>query len=137
MAETAPNVFVSYAWDDRDFAERVRSAVAQSGANALDPYSIEAASDLEGEVLKAVRAADVFVFVIPSREGLGKSALAELGAARALGKRIVALMPDRARAANSEVAVRLSDLIVLDAGEKTASTLAQQVLSALPSRRAH
>ena len=69
------------------------------------------------------------MFVVPEREGIGKNALAELGAAKAVGKQIVSLVPDRKRAANSDVAVRLSNLMVLDAAELAPAAIADRVLS--------
>ena len=40
----------------------------------------------------------------------------ELGAAKAMGKRIVSVFPDRARAANTDVATALSETHYLGAG---------------------
>lgn len=128
----ARTVFLSYASDDRAFAAQIRDAVAQRGAEAVDADSVvQPGSDVGGAAMEALRSADLFVFVVPEKEGSGRWALMELGAAKALGKRIVALMPDRHRAGNSEVAVRLSDVLVLDAGEKPATRVAEQLLSAV------
>lgn len=125
-------VFLSYASGDREFASRVRDAVAGQGAEAVDVQpDLKPGSDPGAAVMDALRSADLFVFVVPEKEGSGKHALMELGAAKALGKRIVALMPDRHRASNTDVAVRLSDVMLLDAGEKPADTVAEQLLSAV------
>lgn len=129
MHETPPKVFLSYAWDDRDFAATVKAALSNSGVHTFDEFDVTLGENLIETVLENIRDSEIVVFVVPEREGVGKNALAELGAARAAGKRIVSLVPDRKRAANSDVAVRLSNLMVLDAAELVPSALAEQVLS--------
>ncbi|MDQ2081933.1 toll/interleukin-1 receptor domain-containing protein [Xanthobacteraceae bacterium Astr-EGSB] len=131
MHETMPKVFLSYAWGDRAFAATVKAALSDVGVSASDDLDIAPGESLAEAVLESIRASEIVVFVVPEHEGVGKNALFELGAARAAGKHIVSLVPDRKRAANSDVAVRLSNLMVLDASERSPSTIAEQVLTAL------
>ena len=52
----------------------------------------------------------------------------ELGAAKALGKRIVAVLPDSARFANSTVAGKLADMLVVDQDPKSPAEMARKIL---------
>jgi hypothetical protein len=129
MHETQPKVFISYACGDRDFAATVKAAFSDSGVRAFDGLDVALDDDFVDAVLENIRASDIVVFVVPEREGIRKNAFAELGAARAVGKQIVSLVPDRKRAANSDVAVRLSNLMVLAAAELAPAVIADRALS--------
>ncbi len=129
MPNTTQTVFLSYALADRDFASTIQTALARFGFRTFDPeVELRLGEKIDEKIMDGIRAADVFVFVVPEH-GTGINALVELGAARALGKRIVALARDRKRAASSDVAVRLSNLMVLDAGGIAPSLIAEQVLA--------
>ncbi len=124
-------VFLSYAAEDKTFADRLSKALASHGASVFDPAEdLASGADVSGAIIKFLRRSDLVVFVVPRFEGQGKNALAELGAARAMGKRIVSVLPDRTRAANSDVAMALSETHYLDAG-RDLSDWADQVLSEL------
>lgn len=113
---TATRFFLSYERDDAAFVDRLSEALKRNGLIPVDPSSeFEAGSKMEEAILRALRSADRVVFIVPRREGGGKSALAEIGAARALGKDIIAVMPDGSRAWNSDVARALSEDHVIDA----------------------
>jgi nucleoside 2-deoxyribosyltransferase len=103
-------IFLSYAPEDRAFAARLKRAFGARGAETFDPIDdLRPGEDISSGILRRLRRADMVVFVVPRYEGQGKAALVELGAAKALGKRIVSVLPDRARAANSEVASALGE----------------------------
>jgi nucleoside 2-deoxyribosyltransferase len=124
-------VFLSYAPEDKPFAERLKKALAAHGARAFDPSDdLPPGGDVSGEILKSLRRTDLVVFVVPRFEGQGKAALAELGAAKAMGKHIVSVLPDRVRAANSDVATALGETHYLD-GDRDLADWADQVLSEL------
>jgi len=112
----AMRLFISYSRDDAPFAEHLAQQLKIEGFHTLDAQSsIKPGVRWDNAVLKALKSADRVVFVVPSREGGGKNALAELGAARAMGKDIVAVMPDSSRAWNSNVARTVSDNVIVDA----------------------
>jgi hypothetical protein len=99
-------VFLSHAWADRWLAGQIARRLA-------------------------LRASDTFVFVVPEREGAGKHALFELGAAHAMGKRIVAIVPTAGRFSNADVARVLSGSAVLDASAVPADALAEAIMMPL------
>jgi hypothetical protein len=111
-----PRVFVSYAQEDSDFAQRITRILAASGIVVL-PRSddIRVGEAWEQKIRSQIEDSDRLVFVVPSREGVGKNALFELGLAYGLGKKIVAIMPDETRGWNADFARRLSGGPILDA----------------------
>ena len=130
MAERHPRVFLSAAWSDRDFVEQLTAEIARQGGIPFAPTDLQPADNIFDRIRSELEAADIVVFVVPSREGEGRTALFEIGAAKALGKRILALVPDQARSANTEVAVQLADQMLLDTGSKPAAEVANSVIAA-------
>lgn len=125
-------IFLSYASGDREFVAKLNRALTARGAATFDPHKdLNPGEDLSASIIGRLKQTDMLVFVVPRFEGQGKSALVELGAAKALGKRIVAVLPDRARAANSDVASALGHTYFLDATNENVGILADQVLSDL------
>jgi hypothetical protein len=132
MPEQGRRVFISYANSDRAFAGRLTSALTESGARAwMDVGEIEPGDQWEEAILTRLRDADIVVFVVPEREGAGKNALAELGAARALGKKIVAVAPNTGRFHNADIARILSGSAVVDASALPEDALVDAILTPL------
>lgn len=124
-------VFLSYADEDRAFASKLKRALTARGAETFDPITaFRPGEDFSTAILKSLKRADLLVFVVPRFEGQGKSALVELGAAKAMGKRIVSVVPERTRAANSDVAAALGETHYFD-GNRDPADWADQVLSEL------
>ncbi|MDQ4060946.1 MAG: nucleoside 2-deoxyribosyltransferase [Pseudomonadota bacterium] len=130
MTERHPRVFLSAAWSDREFVEQLTAEIARQGGVPFTPADLQPADNVFDRIRREIEAADLVVFVVPRREGEGKTALFEIGAARALGKRILALVPDRTRSANTEVAVQLADQMLLDTGSKSTAEVANSVITA-------
>ena len=109
-------VFLSYSWEDRPFAEKLSRILTENGAKVMNPANdIPAGSKIQDAILKAVKNSSSMIFVIPQQEGAGKHALVELGAARALGKRILAVSPNSSRLHNSGFARVITENAVVDA----------------------
>ena len=125
-------IFLSYAQPDRAFAATLHHALTARGAEVIDPASdIGFGEDMQRWVLDRLRSSDLVIFVVPRYEGQGKSALVELGAAKAFGKRIAAVLPDGMRAANTDFASALGDIYALNASGRSVDALADRVLSDL------
>jgi hypothetical protein len=123
-------VFVSYSIDDRVFADQLREAlIAERNVQVLDPTSaLAAVNEVDDLVIANLKGSDLFVYIVPEKEGSGKLSLYQLGAAKALGKRIVAVLPDSARVANSAVAARLADALVVDQDRASTKEIARRIL---------
>ena len=56
----------------------------------------------------------------------------EAGAAKALGKRVLAVLPPHARL--DELPINVADILVLDAGERPFESIADTLVEAVPNR---
>jgi len=125
-------IFLSYAQPDRAFATTLHRALTARGAEVFDPASdVSFGDDTQKLILDRLRSSDLVIFVVPRYEGQGKSALVELGAAKAFGKRIAAVLPDGMRAANTDFASALGDVYAFNASGRSVDALADRVLSDL------
>jgi hypothetical protein len=119
------DAFISYSREDERFAARISSVLKKHGISMIDPTrNLKPGANAYDSVINGSRNANYVIFVVPAREGEGKFALSELGAARAMGKRIVAVMPDGSRAWNSDFARVLSKSPVVDASNLKDEALA-------------
>jgi hypothetical protein len=107
-------IFISYSLSDRPIADKLRKALADFHVQIFDPADAGTGEKAFDQIEQALKGADLFVYIVPEKEGSGKWSLSELGAAKALGKRIMAVLADSGRVANSEVAAKLADSLVLD-----------------------
>ncbi len=90
------NLFISYSRADRAFAEQLRSRIETLGANVWsDESKIEPGENWDQALRRALEASDGVVLVVPERGApKANAAFFEAGAARALGKPVVAVIPD-------------------------------------------
>lgn len=123
-------IFFSYSSDDRVFADELREAMmSEVDVHVWDSASaIRPGTKIEEVINEELNASDIFVYIIPEKEGAGKWSLLELGAAKALGKRIVAILPDSTRVANSAVAASLADSLIVNQDRKSAKETARKIL---------
>ncbi|MDN2580535.1 toll/interleukin-1 receptor domain-containing protein [Aquibium sp. ELW1220] len=122
-AAVGSRVFISHAHEDDMFADRLARLLEGDGYSVFSNVSLEPAADWTSTILDGLRSADVVIFVVPAREGGGKNALAELGAAKAMGKRIVPVLPETSRSWNADVARIVSHSAVVDASRFSDETL--------------
>ncbi|SRR5579883_189842 len=123
-------IFFSYSSDDRAFADELRHAVTTGrDVQVWDAASTVTPGHASDELISEnLSSSDLFVYIVPEREGAGKLSLIELGAAKALGKRIVAVLPNSARVANSAVAAKLADTLVVNQDRGSTQDIATTIL---------
>jgi hypothetical protein len=122
-------IFFSYSKEDRAFADKLRNAmIAQSDVQVWDPASLMTGATIEEVIREKLKSSDLFVYIVPQREGSGKWSLFELGAAKALGKRIVAVLPNSKHFANSALAAQLADSLVVNQDSNSTTEIAKQIL---------
>ena len=128
----ATRVFVSHDRRDQQFATALSEALRAQGVDIFDPLSplqARPGDDWADERLDELRNSDFVVFVVPRFEGEGVNALAELGAARALGKTIVPVVPEPAWYASGSIASVVSGQSALDASRFSSEELAKAILA--------
>ena len=125
------HIFLSYATADRAFVARLAKEIAKAGARpfvAAD-LKLKVGEQIFAQLRRELASSDLVVFIVPSQEGEGRWALAEVGAARALDKNILAILPDRARYSNSTFLRSLTDRPMVDATGVSLSHLANTIVS--------
>ncbi len=124
------NLFISYALADRKYAQELTAALQSKGFDVFqDVDSLTAGEDFSESILSGLRNAELVLFVVPKESGEGKNALYEVGAAKALGKKIFAVMPHGRGSGARDVALGLADLIFLDTSETEPDRIADIVES--------
>ena len=95
--DRSSKVFLSYAREDRAYAERLRRILAQAaGANVFTEDMLSAAEPWQERLLHELRQADVFIVIGSPRSSGSSSVLQELGAAWAMDKPIVVVTAEGA-----------------------------------------
>jgi hypothetical protein len=131
------NLFISYALADREYAQELTAALRNKGFEVFrDEDSIVAGEDFGESILSGLRNAELVLFVVPKESGEGRNALYEVGAAKALGKKIFAVMPHGRASGARDVALGLADLIFLDTPETEPGRVADIVESTVQGRSA-
>ena len=69
MHEFPPNVFLSRAWGDRDFASIVKAAFSKVGVRTFDGLDVALGDAFIDAVLDNIRASEIIVFVVPDGHG--------------------------------------------------------------------
>jgi len=127
------NVFISHSRADRAFAERLRSRIQALGANVWsDESGIKPGETWDSALRQALESSDGVVLVVPE-PGTAKanSAFFEAGAARALGKPVVAVIPESAPSRVGELPSDVYGLAVFDGSRVAPEALAEKIVSAL------
>ena len=126
-------VFLSYATDDRVFAKDLAKRMEGFGVTVVDPVPGLATGDVWAESVSAkINTSDAVLLIVPSAGSSGaNNAFFEAGAARALGKRVFAVLPERASARMRDVPSDISSLLVTDASSQPIDQVARTLAGAL------
>ena len=84
-------VFLSYSRKDRAFALRLARELTSLGIDTRDDSRIALGDNRADQIRDALRTSDGFVFVLSPAALNSASAMIELGAATALGKKVLAV----------------------------------------------
>jgi nucleoside 2-deoxyribosyltransferase len=125
-------VFISHSQADRIFAERLTTRIQALGAKVVsDEHAVEPGETWGKALREALESSDGVVLVVPE-PGTAKanSAFFEAGAARALGKPVVAVIPEAESSRVGEVASEAYG-VVFDGSHVGPEALAEKIVSAL------
>jgi nucleoside 2-deoxyribosyltransferase len=90
-----PSIFISHTSDSRDYARRLREALAEFGEAAFfDEIEITPGESIPDVIRTKLRSADYFVILLTEQAAKSPSVMFEIGAADALGKRVVPILLD-------------------------------------------
>jgi nucleoside 2-deoxyribosyltransferase len=133
MSDNQKRIFLSYSMGDRKFAAALKDLLGKRGADVFWDTNVQPgqlwAETLRGEIEEA----DALVLLLPSRDALNRNNLwFEAGAAKALGKPVLMVLPPEHKNARSEAPTDLADLVVLNADETSMERLADTLIQATP-----
>jgi predicted nucleotide-binding protein len=130
MPEHSRRIFISYSSEDRDFAKQLGNLLKNRGASVFQDADIDG---LRAEIEQST----ALILVIPSRNAANRNnVLFEAGAARALGKRVFAVLPPKHAVSSVDLPTDIADLLVLDADRRSLESIADTLLHALPTENA-
>lgn len=125
-------VFISHSQGDRAFAERLTIRIQALGAKVWSDEKIEPGETWDKTLREALESSDGIVLVVPE-PGTAKanSAFFEAGAARALGKPVVGVIPEAESSRVGELPPDVYGLAVFDGSRTAPEALAEKIVSAL------
>jgi nucleoside 2-deoxyribosyltransferase len=122
--------FISYSRNDAAFAASLRNEIERLGVTAwLDVRDMPPGDSVYDNLRQAIEGSDALILVVPETgTSQANAAIFEAGAAKALGKPVLAVMPD---ARGRELPVSVADFAILDALRKPLADVAKSLVHAL------
>ena len=131
------SVFLTYAMSDKEFAQGLADKIRAKGIEiSFDPLiGIASGESWAQTIRKAIEKSSAVVAILPLSGTRGSNnTFFEIGLARALNKKVLAVSPDRASSEDRQIPSDLLDLLVLDGANQPADfivdTLTQALLAA-------
>lgn len=126
-------LFISYAHQDQKFATQLAQALRKQGGDPwMSEHGVLAGSDWLTSLKDNLRASNALVLIMPSAAAAsGNSAFFEAGAAKAIGKDVIVVVPDLETVDRSNIPYELASTIVVDATRKSVEAVANTVFGAL------
>lgn len=122
----AQNIFIShpFAESDRQWVREFAQSLQRRGANVwLDELQVQAGEPLREALEEGLRNSDMIVAVLSEESVNQPWVFFELGAAVALGKRMVAVVPKDLDPARLPQPLRIRRYLVQESPDRTASAL--------------
>jgi predicted nucleotide-binding protein len=137
MPEVKKRVFISYAREDRAFAHELAQLMKRPGVSVFADTDVTPGSLWSDVLRKEIEQASALVLVIPSdRVGDRNNIWFEAGAAKALGKPVLAVLPPQRQSGTVEFPTDLAGLLVLDADRRPLQSVVETLLQAVPAQSA-
>lgn len=126
-----PQVFISHASSDREWSRAFAEALKARGLDVwFDEFEIGPGELLEDAMESALRNSDVLVTVVDNRMLNAPTLFFELGAALAMGKRIVAIVPKDLDPSLLPIEIRRRRYLLRDSPQETAEELSHALSAA-------
>jgi len=132
MLDKVQEIFISYSRHDREFANQLAKSLGEQGSSAwMSEHGILAGTDWLRTLKDKLQESLAMVLVMPAATSVsGNSAFFEAGAARAIGKDVIVVVPELENVDRTNIPFDLAKAIVLDANKQPIATVAATVLSA-------
>ena len=132
MLDKVQEIFISYSRHDREFANQLAKSLGEQGSSAwMSEHGILAGTDWLRTLKDKLQESLAMVLVMPATTSVsGNSAFFEAGAARAIGKDVIVVVPELENVDRTNIPFDLAKAVVLDANKQPIATVAATVLSA-------
>lgn len=133
MSEKGRSFFISHSFSDREFAQQLATSIIKlGGKTSLSGHGTIAEGSVWLDGLRErLRASDAVILVMPSQSAKSaNSTFFEAGAARALGKEVIVVVPDIQNVDQANIPFEVASSVVLDATRKSIDSIAQKVMEA-------
>ena len=126
-------IFLSHVAEDTLFAQQLARHLAKRGAEVFVDANASAGEAWSQAFRREIGQASALILLIPSETARNRNNLwFEAGAARTLGKRVLAVLPPNRHA--TDYPNDLADVMVLDADRRPLEDIADTLVQASPSR---
>lgn len=132
------NVFISYDYQNRDFANKLAISLEEQGMKSfLSGNDFRTGGNWLEDLKGHVKTADGFVLVMPTTTSVSSnSTFFEVGVARAFGKKVVVVVPDIEMVDRSNIPMDIANTIVIDAAKQSLKSVAATVVGAVDKESA-
>lgn len=122
-----PNVFISYSHEDAEWAEAFARALEERGVSVwFDMFNISAGETISQRVEEGLRSSDLVVALVNTHSLHHPAFFFELGAAVALGKRLVGIVPKDMDPTLLPHSLRTRRYLPKDSPQETANALVSE-----------
>ncbi|WP_031336907.1 toll/interleukin-1 receptor domain-containing protein [Rhodopseudomonas sp. B29] len=137
MSDNGKRVFISYAHEDRAFARQLGALMEQRGVAVTSNEANATRGRRVDDVLReAIERATALVLLIPQQTVSDRNITwFEAGAAKTLGKPVLAVLPPARTPGSTELPTDLAGLLVLDADRRSLDSIADMLVQAVPGEQ--
>lgn len=129
----AQKLFLSYSLADRAFAESLADSITSRGGELLrSEHGMAAGVDWLGQLRGWLNEADALIMVMPKTNAASaNNTFFEAGAAKAVGKDVVIVVPDLSAFDRDNIPLSLASSVIVDASKQSIDQVASTVLGAV------
>lgn len=134
MPDNKKRVFISYAHEDKTFASELGNLMKERGVSVFLDTDLTSGSFWSDVLRREIERATALVLVIPSHNVANRNNIwFEAGAAKALGKPVLAVLPPKHDAGTVDLPTDIAGLLVLDADRRSLESVTDTLLQAVPA----
>jgi len=124
-------VFLSYAHENRELAKDLASLMSRRGVSVFLDSDVKPGDLWSSVIRREIERASALILLIPSDDVPNRNNIwFEAGAAKALGKRVLAVLPPNRRLV--DLPSDIADILVLDADKRPLESIADTLIQAVP-----
>ncbi len=137
MADGTKRVFLSYAHDDRVFARQLATLLQQRGVVVTsNDATATRGREIDDTLRQAIADVSALVLLIPPQRASDRNITwFEAGAAKALDKPVLAVLPPSHAPGSTDLPTDLAGLLILDAERRPLASIADMLAEAVPAER--